>query len=42
MIKVSRFTIIAYTLAFGIAIGYWAAQENLAAEVAKAQVVVAK
>lgn len=40
--KSNRITIIAYTLAFGIAIGYWAAQENLAAEVAKAQVVVAK
>lgn len=40
--KSNRITIIAYTLAIGISIGYWAGQENLAAEVAKAQVAVAK
>ena len=38
--KSNRITIIAYTLAFGIAIGYWVGQENAvnAAQVATAAV----
>lgn len=38
MANFKRLTIIAYTLAFGIAIGYWAGQENAvnAAQVATA------
>ena len=30
--KANRITVIFYTLAFGIAIGYWAGQENVQTE----------
>lgn len=40
--KTRRITVIFYALAFGIAIGYWAGQENAASELNKATVVVAK
>lgn len=40
--KANRITIISYTLAIGITIGYWAGQENIAAEFAKAPVAVVK